>query len=174
MDRGTTAVGTFADAAARHRDLTERQLHVLRLVAAGRTNWEIGEALGITIDGAKWHVSELLTKLGLSSREELTGYWRWHNRPGARLGRTFRGLFALPAFKIAGAVAGAATLAGVAVVAWLAVGGTDKQVSQRVPPFELVAQVTLAWAQDGLAILITADALPYAELERIANSMTLR
>ena len=143
MDRGTTAVRTFADAAARHRDLTERQLHVLRLVAAGRTNWEIGEALGITIDGAKWHVSELLTKLGFSSREELTGYWRWHNRPGARLGRTFRGLFALPAFKIAGAVAGAATLAGVAVVAWLAVGGTDKQVPQRVPPFELVAQVTV-------------------------------
>ena len=109
MDRGTTAVGTFAEAAVRHRDLTERQLHVLRMVAAGRTNWEIGEALGITIDGAKWHVSELLTKLGLSSREELTGYWRWHNRPGARLGRTFRGLLALPAFKVAGAVAGAAT-----------------------------------------------------------------
>ena len=36
------------------------------------------------------------------------------------------------------------------------------------------AAKTLAWAQDGLAILITADALPYAELERIANSMTLR
>ena len=36
------------------------------------------------------------------------------------------------------------------------------------------AAKTLAWAQDGLAILITADALPYAELERIANSMALR
>jgi DNA-binding CsgD family transcriptional regulator len=55
MERGTTS--TFADAGARHRELTPRQLDVLRLVAEGRTNGEIGAALDITLDGAKCNVS---------------------------------------------------------------------------------------------------------------------
>src|SRR3970282_2793029 len=50
--------------------LSERQMAVLGLLAEGRTNREIGEALGMTLDGAKWHVGEIISKLGVASREE--------------------------------------------------------------------------------------------------------
>ena len=54
--------------------LTPRQRQVLRLVAAGRTNPEIAKALGISLAGAKWHVSEVLSRLGVTSREEAAQY----------------------------------------------------------------------------------------------------
>jgi DNA-binding CsgD family transcriptional regulator len=49
-----------------HEDFrwTPRQRQVLDLLAARRTNGEIATALGISLDGAKWHVSEVMTKLG--------------------------------------------------------------------------------------------------------------
>ena len=43
---------------------TPRQREVLTLLARGRTNREIAEELGISLDGAKWHVSEIITRLG--------------------------------------------------------------------------------------------------------------
>jgi DNA-binding CsgD family transcriptional regulator len=52
-------------------ELTPRQREVLRLVVRGHTNGEIAERLGISLQGAKWHVRELLTKFGVESREEL-------------------------------------------------------------------------------------------------------
>jgi len=51
-------------------ELTERQEEVLRLIARGYTNAQIGEALGITLDGAKAHVREVMRKLDASSRED--------------------------------------------------------------------------------------------------------
>ncbi len=142
MERGTTATPTFADADVRRRELTERQLHVLRLVAEGHTNWEIGEALGITLDGAKWNVSELLSKLGLNSREELADYWRWHNRRSARLGRAFRGLVGLPVLKIAGGLATATAVVGIAVFAWMVFRQAEDPLA-KVPPFTMVAQFSV-------------------------------
>ena len=50
--------------------LTPRQWEVLELVREGCSNEQIGRQLGISTDGAKFHVSEILTKLGLSSRRE--------------------------------------------------------------------------------------------------------
>src|SRR3970282_1624811 len=67
--------------------LSERQMAVLGLLAEGRTNWEIGEALGMTLDGAKWHVGEIISKLGVGSREEAAEYWRRQRRVGARVSR---------------------------------------------------------------------------------------
>src|SRR5690606_29491140 len=58
------------------RFLTERQRQVLPLIAENRTNREIALALGISLDGAKWHVSEILTALGASSRAEVGRWWR--------------------------------------------------------------------------------------------------
>src|SRR5688500_7280617 len=55
---------------ARIEDLTETQRRVLDLIAEGRTNYEIGQALGITLDGAKYHVTAILNTLGVDSREE--------------------------------------------------------------------------------------------------------
>jgi Bacterial regulatory proteins, luxR family len=43
---------------------------VLALVAAGRTNRQIGEALFITEKTALLHVSHILTKLGVAGRDE--------------------------------------------------------------------------------------------------------
>ena len=50
--------------------LTAREREVLDLVAQGRTNREIGEALFITDKTASVHVTHILGKLGVSSRVE--------------------------------------------------------------------------------------------------------
>ncbi|MHB8376543.1 MAG: helix-turn-helix domain-containing protein [Dehalococcoidia bacterium] len=54
--------------------LTPRQWEVLELVREGLSNEQIGRQLGISTDGAKFHVSEILTKLGVSSRREAAGW----------------------------------------------------------------------------------------------------
>lgn len=48
--------------------LTEREVGVLREVAAGRTNAEIAEALFVSETTVKTHVSHILTKLGIRDR----------------------------------------------------------------------------------------------------------
>ncbi len=53
--------------------LTARELEVLRLVAQGRTNSEIGELLFISKKTASVHVSHILAKLGVSSRVQAAG-----------------------------------------------------------------------------------------------------
>jgi DNA-binding NarL/FixJ family response regulator len=53
--------------------LTARELDVLRLVAAGRTNPQIAEELYISRKTAGHHVSSILTKLGVSTRVEAAG-----------------------------------------------------------------------------------------------------
>ena len=50
--------------------LTTRELEVLRLVAAGRSNREIASELFISIKTASVHVSNILGKLGVTSRGE--------------------------------------------------------------------------------------------------------
>lgn len=50
--------------------LTERELDVLRLLARGLANKEIGRALGISEDTVKTHVSRVLAKLGARSRTQ--------------------------------------------------------------------------------------------------------
>jgi len=52
------------------RSLTAREQEVLLLIAAGRTNPEIGEALFIRRGTARTHVSNILAKLGVRSRAE--------------------------------------------------------------------------------------------------------
>jgi DNA-binding NarL/FixJ family response regulator len=53
--------------------LTPRELEVLRLLAAGYTNPQIGEALYISPKTASHHVSSVLTKLGVRTRVEAAG-----------------------------------------------------------------------------------------------------
>lgn len=55
---------------ALHR-LTGRQLGVARLAARGETNPRIGEALGISSNTVKSHLSEVFARLGVSTRVEL-------------------------------------------------------------------------------------------------------
>lgn len=58
------------------RRLTLRQQQVLDLLARGQTNAEIAAALGISLDGAKWHVGEVLSRLDLDVRAEAARWWR--------------------------------------------------------------------------------------------------
>ena len=50
------------------RRLTERQVEVLRALAAGRTNREIAQRLGIAERTVKFHLSELFTRLDVTNR----------------------------------------------------------------------------------------------------------
>ena len=55
---------------------TQRQREVLDLLVEGKTNAEIAVRLGITVDGAKWHVGELLSQTGCEYRQALASWWR--------------------------------------------------------------------------------------------------
>ena len=50
--------------------LNERELGILRLLATGMSNREIGEALFITVGTVKWHTNHIYAKLGVKSRGE--------------------------------------------------------------------------------------------------------
>ena len=50
--------------------LSPREREVLGLVAQGRSNREIADALIVTEHTAKYHVAQLLNKLGAGSRAE--------------------------------------------------------------------------------------------------------
>jgi DNA-binding CsgD family transcriptional regulator len=50
---------------------TRRERQVVALVAAGRTNWQIGRALGISAKTAEVHLSHVMAKLGARSRAEV-------------------------------------------------------------------------------------------------------
>jgi HD-GYP domain-containing protein (c-di-GMP phosphodiesterase class II) len=66
--------GGAAPRRRRAQDLTEREIEVVRLVAIGRTNPEIGGLLGISPRTAQRHVMNVYQKLGLESRAGLALY----------------------------------------------------------------------------------------------------
>jgi DNA-binding CsgD family transcriptional regulator len=95
-------------------EVTPRQIEVARLVAAGHTNEQIARELGISHDGAKYHVSEILGRLGLQRREEIA---EWYAREHGGTWRRLRAAVGLPvaAWVGGGAVVAAAVIAFVAV-----------------------------------------------------------
>ncbi len=130
-------------------ELTDRQRRVLDLIAGGKTNAQIGEALGITLDGAKWNVSEILTRLGFSSREEAAEYWRSRHRIRKQLARPLRALLGLPLVVKAAGAAGAVAVAGLG--AWWAFAGSraPERASTQIPPFYLEASVEVTSGPSG-------------------------
>jgi DNA-binding CsgD family transcriptional regulator len=58
--------------------LTPRELDVLRLVAVGRSNRQIAEALFISVPTVKRHLTNILGKLELPSRSALNTYAHTH------------------------------------------------------------------------------------------------
>jgi DNA-binding CsgD family transcriptional regulator/tetratricopeptide (TPR) repeat protein len=68
--RDTTAPPTAPPSMVASLGLTRREVEVLALVAQGRTNRQIGQALFITPRTAGVHVSRILAKLGVAGRGE--------------------------------------------------------------------------------------------------------
>jgi two-component system response regulator NreC len=68
------AAGLKSDAAADRPALSPRETDVLKLMALGHTNREIGEQLSLSVRTVETHRAHIQQKLGLSSRPELTRY----------------------------------------------------------------------------------------------------
>ncbi|MEO8540191.1 MAG: helix-turn-helix transcriptional regulator [bacterium] len=139
-------------------DLSERQREVLALIAAGKTNGEIAERLGISLDGAKWHVSEILTKLGVSTREEAAEWWQANRGVRSRVASWARVFAPLASWKAGVAAAGVgAAGVGAAVIAVTAFAFTrgEDQLAPAVPPCvtgDVVIETIEAAGPDGSVI----------------------
>ena len=55
-------------------DLTEREREILALMVEGKSNSDIAEALVVSQSTVKFHVSNILTKLGVATRTEAVAY----------------------------------------------------------------------------------------------------
>jgi DNA-binding NarL/FixJ family response regulator len=63
-------VGAVGRGRGRGGTLTEREREVLRLVADGLQNKQIGRALGISERTVKYHLTAILTRLGADNRAQ--------------------------------------------------------------------------------------------------------
>jgi len=147
--------------------LTPREWEVLALLREGLANPEIAERLGISRDAVKYHVSEILSKLGVSSREE-AAVWQPYERPWwtaavvALSAAIARRLPLLGKATLIGT--SVAALAGLAVLAYAVVrsGEVDKETTSlstseasRTPPAN--------GSTDGAATLVSGAEIPFPE-----------
>ena len=101
----------------RHDDvLTPREWEVLGLLREGLTNEQIAGRLGVSYDTAKFHVSEILGKLGVESRHE-AAMWRGRPRVAFGLAPLLGFLQKSPPRRIAGTIIGVTTAALVLLAA---------------------------------------------------------
>lgn len=105
---------------------TGRQREVLDLLARGRTNAQIADSLGVSLDGAKWHVREIMAELDAPTREDAAEYWRAYNGLPSRFSRFAHGLVGLSFLRGAALAGGAIAAVGFAVaVTFVAFGGDE-------------------------------------------------
>ena len=78
MDRTMAGEHIFPDAPpvsrlglAKSTEFTKRELEILRLLAEGMTDREIAEAAYLSVTTVRYHVNNLISKTGMSSRTEL-------------------------------------------------------------------------------------------------------
>jgi NarL family two-component system response regulator LiaR len=57
-----------------HDELTEREMEVLRAIAQGKSNQEVADALFIGVKTVKFHVTNILAKLGVEDRTQAAIY----------------------------------------------------------------------------------------------------
>ncbi|MCR4601402.1 MAG: response regulator transcription factor [Clostridia bacterium] len=81
MDRTMAGEHIYPDGAPvvgmgeiKSNEMTERELDVLRLLAEGLTDKEIAETLSIGLSTVRYHVNNLLSKTGFTSRTALAVY----------------------------------------------------------------------------------------------------
>ena len=141
----------------RHPDiLTPREWEVLALLREDLTNDEIAQRLGISLAGAKYHVSEILSKLGVASREE-AARWEPPERPwwagaGAPMAWLWRRATVSWLWTGAAGLAAILIVAGIGLLVWGLVR-TDGDESVRGTWEELLNQMP-ASAQDDYLIMM--------------------
>ncbi len=69
-------LNTQANGSGLINPLTNRELEILRLIAAGLGNKQLADELLITLSTAKWHVHKIFEKLGVRSRTAAVAYAR--------------------------------------------------------------------------------------------------
>lgn len=87
--------------------LTPREQDVLALLREGLTNEQIADRLGISFETAKQHVATILSKLGVSTREEAAAW-----QPGREWS------FGRIALAVVGTAIVAAAVAGLALLSY--------------------------------------------------------
>jgi len=64
-------------------DLTPREIEILRLVLAGRTNKAIATTISISEKTVEFHLDKIYTKIGMRTRM-LAGLWAMQHGIGAK------------------------------------------------------------------------------------------
>jgi DNA-binding CsgD family transcriptional regulator/photosystem II stability/assembly factor-like uncharacterized protein len=125
----------------RHPDvLTPREWEVLSLLRENLTNEQIAERLGVTLHAARYHVSQILSKLGVATREEAAV---WQPEP-VRAGPHWS-----IAFQIWLTAAAAVAVIAVGVLAWgVARGSGDDEPAASPTPSQPTVTQPVASATD--------------------------
>ena len=134
----------------RHPDvLTPREWEVLSLIREGLTNEQIAERIGVTIHAARYHVSQILSKLGVGTREEAAAWEPEPERAGGRWLRTLQAGLALGAVCV---------LVGVGLLAWGVLGGSkgDARTAAPLPPTSVI---TMQLVAPDMGLVTTRDGL---------------
>ena len=149
--------------------LTKRQQEVLALLARGQTNYEIAQALGITLDGAKWHVREVLGRLGVESREDAAAIWRRESSLSGRLARGSSWLLHAGWTKlvVVAGVAGGAAIGGLLIISALKSDDGPATSSPDAPPTRAAAPRN-AMVDAVIAVARAGDLAAFKALMRTA------
>ncbi len=137
--------------------LTPRQREVLELLRRGDTNEEIARSLGISLDGAKWHVSEIIGRLGVTDRYE-AARWRpeGERRPWWSLA-WFRDLGWPTAAKATSVAALAIVTIAIIALTWGIWRGNDDKASIAPASPPVPRMMVLSVSADGGAIAVDTD-----------------
>jgi len=124
--------------------LTPREWEVLSLIRDGLTNPQIAQRLGVTDSAAKFHVSQILSKLGVESRQEAADWapkpWRqWSLAPLLIVAGAVERLRLKMFLRVAGGsaiavVGGGFLLLAVGVAASSLRAGADPPAAEQAPP----------------------------------------
>ncbi|MEX2158586.1 MAG: helix-turn-helix transcriptional regulator [Dehalococcoidia bacterium] len=166
----------------RHPDvLTPREWEVLGLVRGGLSNDAIAARLGISLDGVKYHVSEILGKLGLENRTDAA---RWAEEPSRP--RAWSGALAPLAFLrrlpfgwasgVAAAVAVAAIVAGLTVLIWAVASEGGRAVPARLEGLtaeNFAARVAEAMSAEGMVYHVVSEQYQQFDQRAAARNSTV-
>lgn len=101
----------------RHPDiLAPKQWQVLDCIRDGLSDQDIAERLGVSLDGAKYHVSEILSKLGVAKREEAASWQPEEPRARGLSDRWFARAIVGAGLGVTATAVGGVAILGLAVV----------------------------------------------------------